>query len=320
MTDLTVLLTRIYDASAVASLRADFPEVRFIQLPEDATVPAEGRRAEVLLRCLMSKPQLQGVLRDAPGIRWIHTCTAGFDQLLVPEIAERSLVVTRSARAQNIQMAEFVIGYLLVVSKRFPALLRSQAARAWEPPDLDDLAGKTIGIVGAGAIGVEVARRCAAMDMRVLGIKRTPEPLPCFDRVLPPAGLPEVLAASDFVLLAVPLTVETRGMIAAPQLRMMKPSAYLLNVARGALIVEDDLVRALRERWIAGACLDAFTQEPLPPESPLWTLEGAIVTPHCSYRSPSGLARGLREFADNLRRYLHGEPLENRLKDLVLGY
>ena len=320
MSRLTVLVTSIYQPEHLAGLRASFPDVRFVQLTQDGAVPADGTKAEVLLRCYMSKPALRRVLTEAPGITWIHTCTAGFEQLLIPEIVERGLRVTRSANTQNVPMAEFVVGYLFLVSKRFPAQLRSQAKHEWHPPDPDELGGKTIGIVGAGAVGVEVARRCAALGMRVIGTKRTPAPLPHFDRVMPPDGVPALLAESDFVLLAVPLTVETQGMIAEAQLRMMKPTAWLINVARGALIVEADLIRALRERWIAGACLDAFVQEPLPPESPLWDLDSLILTPHSSYSSPLGMPRGLEEFNANLRRYLNGQPLANPLKDPVLGY
>lgn len=320
MSRLTVLVTSIYQPEHLAGLRASFPDVRFVQLSQDGAVPADGTDADVLLRCYMSKPALRRVLTEAPRIKWIHTCTAGFDQLLIPEIVERGLRVTRSANTQNVPMAEFVIGYLFLVSKRFPELLRSQAKREWRPPDPDELGGKTIGIVGAGAVGVEVARRCAALSMRVIGTKRTPAPLPYFERVLPPGGLPELLAESDFVLLAVPLTSETQGMMAETQFRMMKPTAWLINIARGALIVEADLIRALRERRIAGACLDAFAQEPLPPESPLWDLDNLILTPHSSYRSPLGMARGMEEFKANLRRYLNSEPLANPLKDPVLGY
>lgn len=317
---LTVLVTSIYQREHLDALRAAFPYVRFVQLPQEGPVPQAGEPAEALLRCYMAKPMLKRVLADAPGIKWIHTCTAGFDQLLIPEIIQRGLIVTRSAHTQDIPMAEFVLAYIFVVSKRFPELLRAQAAHEWRPPDPEELGGKTVGIVGAGAIGGEVARRCAALGMHVIGTKRTPESLPHFDQVLPPGRLPELLAQSDFVVMATPLTTETRGMIGETELRMMKPTAYLINVARGALIVEADLVRALREKWIAGACLDAFEREPLPSYSLLWSLDNVILTPHCSYRSPHSMARGLEEFKENLRRYVNGEPLLNRLKDAALGY
>lgn len=320
MPSLTVLLTNIFQPKHLATLRADYPDVAFVQLDAEGKMPPEGHDARVLFRCYMSKPDLQRVLREAPGIEWIHTCTAGFDQLLVPEISERGLIVTRSAGALNVPMAEFVLAYMLLVTKRFPGLFRAQAEHAWRPPDPDELGGKTVGIIGAGAIGVEVARRCAAMGMRVIGTKRTPTPLPYFDEVLGPDALMHVLEQSDFVLLACPLTSETRDMIGETELRAMKPDAYLLNIARGALIQEDVLIRALREGWIAGACLDAFVQEPLPPEHPFWDLENVVVTPHSSYRSPYSTDRAVEEFKANLRRFLEQAPLENQLKDLALGY
>jgi phosphoglycerate dehydrogenase-like enzyme len=217
-------------------------------------------------------------------------------------------------------MAEFVVAYILLMAKRLPDLLRAQMRHQWSPPEPDELGGRTVGIVGAGAVGTEVARRCAALGMRVIGTKRTPQPLPDFEQVLPPSGLPELLRASDYVVLTSPLTTETRGMIGEAELRAMKPTAYLLNVARGALIDEHVLTRALREHWIAGACLDAFVQEPLSPDSPLWDLENLVITPHTSYRSPNGTERGIASFVANLRRYLAGEPLEDPLKDASLGY
>ena len=159
-----------------------------------------------------------------------------------------------------------MVGCIFLMAKRYFMLMRLQAAKTWmrvphEPP-ADSVAGKTVGIVGTGAIGQEVAWRCDALGMRVLGLRRTPAPLPHFREVVGPAGLP-LLREADFLVLAAPLTSETRGLLGASELRQMKRSAYLINVGRGALTVEADLVRALRERWIAGACLDVFEQEPL---------------------------------------------------------
>jgi phosphoglycerate dehydrogenase-like enzyme len=202
-------------------------------------------------------------------------------------------------------------------------LLRLQAARTWmgvphEPP-ANPVTGKTVGIVGTGAIGREVAWRCQALGLRVLGLRRSPQPEPGFQEVVGPGELPSLLGASDFLVLAAPLTPETRGLLGEAELRMMKPSAYLINVARGALVVEDDLVRALREGWIAGACLDVFEREPLPPDNPLWGLENVMITPHYSYSSPDGIDRAVEEFEGNLARYQRGEPLANQY-DPERGY
>ncbi|MCC6180074.1 MAG: D-2-hydroxyacid dehydrogenase [Chloroflexi bacterium] len=318
---LTVLVANIYTPQQVADLRTTFPSVRFVQVHADGSVPEEGRDAEVILRCTMRKGPLLKALAEAPRLKWIHTCTAGFDWLMVPELAERGLLVTRSGNSLNIAMGEFVVGFMFLMTKRFPALLRSQAARRWEPPEPEEIAGKTVGIVGAGAVGGEVARRCVALGMRVIGTKRRPEPLPYFEDVMSPEeGLDVLLHESDFLVLAAPLTPETQGMIGLVQLERMKPTAYLINIARGALTVESELIEALRRGVIAGACIDAFETEPLPSDSPFWDLENVVVTPHCSYRSPLTMTRALEEFKTNLARYLTGEPLLHPLKDMVLGY
>jgi len=317
---LTVLVSHIYTAEQVEDLRTTFPETRFVQLNIEGAVPEEGRDAEAILRCTMRKGPLLRALAEAPGLKWIHTCTAGFDWLMVPELAERGLLVTRSGYSLNIAMSEFVVGYMFLMAKRFPEYLRSQASHRWESLEATELGGKTVGIVGAGAVGTEIARRCVALGMRVIGTKRTPEPQEFFEDMLPPSGLERLLRESDFLVLAAPLTPETQGMLGREQFAMMKPTAYLLNVARGALCVEDELIDALRNRIIAGACIDAFETEPLPADSPLWDIDNVVLTPHASYRSPLTMTRALEQFKTNLARYLKGEPLLHPLKDMALGY
>jgi phosphoglycerate dehydrogenase-like enzyme len=156
--------------------------------------------------------------------------------------------------------------------------------------------------------------------MRVLATKREPVALPYFEQVLPSAALPELLAQADYVAITAPLTPETKGMIGAAELRQMKPTAFLINVARGPLIDEEALLTALRERWIAGACLDVFEEEPLPADSPFWDLENVVITPHASWGSPYSMDYVLDEFIENLQRYLQGAPLLNLPKNLAFGY
>jgi phosphoglycerate dehydrogenase-like enzyme len=317
---LTVLLAAVIEDEQFSMLSDGFPGVRFVRLPKSGEVPGDAADAQVLFRCAMSKPQLKQALRDAPQLTWMHTCSAGFDQLLVPEIIERGLTVTRSAATHHIPISEWVIAYILTAAKRFPSLWKAQAEHRWSPPDTDEVGGKTVGIVGAGAIGAEVAKRCTALGMRVIATKRTPADSPLYEMVMPADQLPTLLAESDYVVLACPLTTETRGMIGERELRLMKPTAFLMNIARGALIVDDDLVRALREGWIAGAFLDAFQEEPLPADSQLWDVENLFITPHASYISRHFLERSTREFAENLRRYVDGEQLRNTLREPTLGY
>ncbi len=320
---LTVLVSSHFQAAHVDTLHAAFPDARFFQLAADGAVPPVGRDAEVLFRCGMPRPALHRTLADATGIRWIHSCTAGVEWLLVPEVVERGIALTRSVTTFTAPVAEWVVGCIFLCAKHYLMLARLQAQRIWmgvphEPP-ADSVHDKTVGIVGCGAIGQEIARRCAALGMRVLGLRRHPAPLPGFDAIVGPDGLPMLLREADFLILAAPLTSETRGMLGAAELRRMKPTAYLINVGRGALTVEADLIVALREGRIAGACLDVFEQEPLPPESPLWGLENVLITPHYSYSSPEGLERAVEEFGENLTHYLRGEPLAN-VYDRERGY
>lgn len=317
---LLVLATSMYSDEMLASLRQRLPGVDFMSLSLEGDVPDGGDRARVLLRCFMSKPALQRALAAAPSVEWIHTCTAGFDQLLIPEIEERDLRVTRSAATTHIPISEWVLACMLHLGKQLPLLAEAQAERRWAEPDPIEFYECTVGIIGAGAIGTEVARRCKGFGMRVIATKRTPVEDINYDLILPSEGLHDLLEQSDFIVVTCPLTTETRGLIGYQEMQMMKPTAYLVNIARGAIVVEDDLRRALEEGLIAGAALDVFTEEPLPPESPLWNTPRLMITPHSSFRSPNSSQRGLDEFVANMKRYLAGEPLMNLLKDAELGY
>ena len=320
MSDPKVLVSSVFEAEHLQILREEFPEITFVQLPKDGSVPPEGTDADVLLRCAMWKDELSRALQGASQVRWVHTSTAGFDWVLVPEVEERQIQVTRSAAAKAVPIAEYVVAFIFLVAKRLPDLARAQAARQWTSPEPEEVRGRTVGVVGAGAIGCEVARLCDGLGMRVLGTKRNPEPLLHFEEVLGADGLPLVLREADYVVLSCPLTPETEGLIGSPELRAMKANAYLINIARGGLVVEPDLQKALQEKWIAGACLDVFEDEPLPPESPLWELENLVITPHCSWGSPRSLDYVLDEFILNLKRYLEGKPLLNKPKNPSLGY
>jgi glyoxylate/hydroxypyruvate reductase A len=196
-------------------------------------------------------------------------------------------------------------------------LRHAQRLRQWEPAPPALLRGRTLGIVGLGSIGRAVARAARAFEMRVIGVNRSGRRIPEVERVFRRPALGEFLAASDYVLLAAPLTPETRGLIGNAELRAMRPEAWLVNVGRGGLIQEEALVRALHERWIAGAILDVFQSEPLPSDHPFWALPNAVVTPHIS--GPSDPAEIAPIFNDNLKRFLEGKTLRGRV-DLRRGY
>jgi phosphoglycerate dehydrogenase-like enzyme len=284
----------------------------------EVTEPLEG--ADVLfLRWGLSPEATRRLLARVPNLRWIHTISAGVDHLLFPELRESDAILTNASGVFNIPIAETVMAYILAVVKRLPEFWAHQREHRWEKLPLRELRGLTVGIVGLGDIGTEVARLCRAFGMRVLGLRRRPAPSDLADEVLPPDRLQDLLARSDFVVIAVPLTAETRGMIGRAELAAMKPDAWLVNISRGAIVDEEALIEALRAGRIGGACLDVFAEEPLPPESPLWDMPNVIITPHNSWSSPHIEEREIALFLENLRRYVAGEPLLN-VVDKQAGY
>ena len=253
----------------------------------------------------------------AERLRWLQAMGAGVDWALVPELPP-GVVVTRAPGVFGPWMAEYVLGWCLWVTQRMETYCRAQARRAWiqhVPPER--LAGKTIALVGLGDIGRVVARAARAQSMRVIGVTRSGRRVAGVDRVYRTPDLRRALAAADFVVLVVPLNEHTRGMIGAAELAAMRPTAWLLNIARGAIVDEGALIQALERHTIAGAILDVFATEPLPPEHPLWAVDNAVITPHISGPNmPEELAP---VFNDNLARYLAGRPLEH-VVDRRRGY
>jgi len=267
------------------------------------------------------------IVSSAPALRWLQLTSAGVDRLLDAPVVRSRVTVTTASGIHAVPISEYVIGAMLAFAKGFPRAMRAQGERAWRPYWPEELEQKVVGILGMGAIGARVALLCRALGMRVLAMRRSVEHRmtgegtgdPSVDEMLPPSELAYLLSESDYVVAAVPLTAETRGMIGEEQLRAMKPGAVIINIARGAIIDEQALVRALRGGWIAGAALDVFQPEPLPAESDLWGLENVILTPHISGGTPRYMARAVELFCENLRQYLAGEPLRN-VVDPARGY
>jgi phosphoglycerate dehydrogenase-like enzyme len=296
------------------------PDCDVIPIGPDGEITESLEGAEVLfLRWGLSPEATRRLLARVPNLRWIHTISAGVDHLLFPELRESEAILTNASGVFNVPIAETVMAYILAVVKRLPEFWAHQRERRWEKLPLRELRGLTVGIVGLGDIGTEVARLCRAFGMHVLGLRRRPAPSDLADEVLPPDRLQDLLARSDFVVIAVPLTAETRGMIGRAELAAMKPDAWLVNISRGAIVDEEALVEALKEGRIGGACLDVFAEEPLPPESPLWDMPNVIITPHNSWSSPHIEEREIALFLENLRRYVAGEPLLN-VVDKQAGY
>ncbi len=276
--------------------------------------------ADALLLRGVSNAGLDRLLGVARNLRWIHASSAGIEHLLDRDLRQRELVVTNSAGVYAIPIAEWVIFALLLIVKRGPELLAMQRERRWHgAPELDELGGKTLTILGAGGIGVEVAKRAAAFDMRVWGINRRGRHIPHVERVISGDGWRDALRETDFLVIATPLTPATRGLIGARELAMLPTHAWVINVARGAIVDEPALIDALRAQRIGGAALDVFETEPLPPDSPFWSLPNVLIWPHHSGSSPRADDRMLDLFIENVRRFMRGEALLN-VVDLEAGY
>jgi phosphoglycerate dehydrogenase-like enzyme len=260
-----------------------------------------------------------GLLSSMPKLRWVQAMTAGVEQWLgLPDLPPHlALTCARGTHLES--MPENIIGALLYVAKPYAAAVENQKLGKWAPSMAQPLAGKTLGILGVGAIGKEVARIAEALGLRVIGTRRHAQPVPHVAQIFPADRMPEVLAQSDYVLLLLPATRDTDNLIDAGRLAQMKRSAWLLNFGRGHLIRDDDLVAAVKAGTIAGAVLDVYRQEPLPGAHPFWKTAGIIVLPHIGGPHPQRDRVVARLFAENLRRYLEGQPLKE-IVDRDAGY
>jgi len=248
----------------------------------------------------------------------MQSLTGGCEQWLGAD-TPAAAVLTCARGTHRVQMSEHILAALFMCSKDLAGIVLDQAASRWRRRVNPTLSGATLGILGLGAIGVEVARLAAGLGMRVIGTKREPRAIPHVERVHPPAETDRVLAAADYLLLLLPSTSETRGIIDKAALARLQPTTWMLNFGRGDLVVDADLVAVARERRIAGAVLDVFTTEPLPVEHPFWTTPGIVVLPHVGGLHPErdGLVATL--WVENLRRFLDGQPLL-QVVDRARGY
>ena len=265
---------------------------------------------------------IQPIYGMAKNLRWIHALTAGVEFLLFPETQNSPVLISNSKGIHGIPMAEHVLGMMLSFTRRLPLLQQQQQKHLWQRPPIDDLQeinGKTMAVVGLGAIGREIARKAKAMDMRVVAAKREMTQEPFVDRLYRPEQLLEMLAEADFVVVALPLTDATNGLFGREQFAAMKTSAYFINVSRGAVVQEEPLLECLKAGRIAGAGLDVFVEEPLPETNPFWDLPNVIITPHLAAISPVYLDRAVKLFADNLSRYIADKPLLTPI-DKIRGY
>ena len=312
----------------VAVLYADAPP------PGMATVEASARvryaradelagaldGADILLVWDFTSSALAGAWPAADRLRWMHVAGAGVDRVLFPGLVESDVVLTNSRGIFDRPIAEYVLCLILGFAKDAATTFDLQRQHTWRHRETELVAAREVLVVGSGAIGREIARLLAAIGMAVRGVGRTPRPEdPDFGEVLAIGRLDEALPAADYVVVAAPLTEQTRGLIDAGRLARMKSTARLINIGRGPIVVEDDLAAALRSGQLAGAGLDVFAEEPLAPDSALWDLPGMVVSPHMSGDFIGWLDALAALFTDNFQRWLAGQPLRN-VVDKRLGY
>ncbi len=328
---LSPILSARYRSRDLERIRAAAPGARLVTVSVEGLADGPLDDVEVMLRGWLSSDAFDRLLVRAPRLSWVHSATSGVERALTPAARERGLVVTNARGVFSRPIAEYVLMMILSVSRRLPQLLELQRERTWQPLEGAELRDVTVGIVGLGSIGRAVGALATAFGCRVVAVRRRPDGEETgdpaektfgevmLDRVGGPETLPELLGESDFIVLAAPLTPETEDMINDETLALVKPGAWLINVARGRLIDERALLRALRDGPLGGAVLDTFRDEPLPPMSSFYDLPNVIVTPHTAWSSGRVLDRSVELFCDNLRHFAKGEPLLN-VVDPTAGY
>jgi phosphoglycerate dehydrogenase-like enzyme len=300
-------------------LRRDFPTVEFVDAAADAG--GDGiRDCEALFGSIPTPEQLE----TAAGLHWVQAYSAGINRFPLDRLRDRNILLTTASGAHVTQITENILGLMLAFAIRLPAFIRAQQAGHWERGEIAsgkfELAGSTLLVAGLGALGAGLAKRAKCLGMQVIGIRNRALPAPeGVDELVTRARLLTALPRADHVALCLPLTEETTGFLGELELRAMKPSAYVYNVGRGQSIDRAALLQALDQGWIAGAGLDVTDPEPLPADDPLWAYSNVILTQHTSGASRHQDRRVTDIFADNLRRYLKGEPLTN-VVDFDRGY
>jgi phosphoglycerate dehydrogenase-like enzyme len=279
--------------------------------------------AGVLFNWSGSLALFRNVFGICPNLRWVHSRSVGLERSLFPELVDSPVLLTNGSGVFSASLGEFALAAILYFAKDLRRMIRNQTAGVWEAFDVMPVTGHTVGIIGYGDIGRAIAARVRPLGMTVLALKRHASPTsgtdPLVEQTYSPERRMEMLSRCDYVVVAAPLTSETRGMIGGPEFAAMKPTAVAINVGRGPVINEEALVSALSNGRIKGAALDVFDQEPLPQGHPFYKLENVLLSPHCADHTPDWLDNAMRFFIEQFRRFRKGEPLLN-VVDKKLGY
>jgi len=280
-----------------------------------------GKDVTVILQWWGTREMLRVAAATCGKVRWIHSRAAGVDNLLFPELVESEVILTNGSGVFSPSLGEFVLAAILFFAKDLRRMVRNQTASVWEPFDVEEISGRTVGILGYGDIGRAVATRVRAMGMRVLATKRhLPElPDPLVERFYMPEARREMITLSDYIVATAPLTEETRHMISDSEFAVMKPTAVVINVGRGPVIDEAAALRALAAGQIKGAALDVFEHEPLPPGHPFYNLENVLLSPHCADHTADWQDQAMRFFLEQYSRFENNQRLQN-IVNKRLGY
>lgn len=305
----------------IPNVLAIVPDATFVTYNDDGELKGDGIGVDVLFRWFIKPPALARLVKQLPDLHWLHIPRAGVDNTLIPEVMERDLLITNSVGVHAAPISEFVLLYILSHAKCVASLLDLQAKKSWGSKHLpiNEIDGKTVLVIGTGKIGQAIITRCAAFGMNVIGSSRSGRPIAGANKVVGNGEWRSVLPEADYVVIAAPLTKETRHMFGAAEFALMKEDSYFINIARGEIADEDALLEALKNGPMAGAALDVFSTEPLPSDNPFWTQPNVFVTPHASWHSPDVQRRIFQLFYDNLKLYASHQPLFN-IVDKEAGY
>jgi D-2-hydroxyacid dehydrogenase (NADP+) len=309
----TAIIAHNIGEANVARLRREFPDIDFVVCLDETSFAAHAPQTEIVF----SKTVYREALQNAEQLRWVQAGTAGVEHWLALGLGQRGVRLSNSSGVHGTPMSEVILSMMLAFATGLHTLLRGLHDGPHQQTQVKrrvlaekfELAGQTVCIIGLGDIGGTLAKKCSRLGMKVLGVRRTQTPAPHVDELFTPAQRRDAIAQADHVALCLPLTDDTRAIVDEAELRAMRSTAYIYNVGRGASIAAAPLTRALQEGWIAGAGLDVTDPEPLPAESPLWQMPNVLLSLHTSGDSPQNADRITQRFAENLSRYLAGEPL-----------
>lgn len=322
MNPLTLLVVSKPDYGFLRYLE-DLPEETHIVVGNEVDMFREAAaKADVLLNVMSPLELVRNVWNLSPKLRWMHSFSAGVENSLFPELVASNVPLTNGRGVFSRSLGEFAMCGALYFTKKIPLMRKQQQEGRWENIDeVWELAGTTMGIVGYGTIGEWCARLARPFGMRVLAYRRRPDTIGdgLVDRTYGPGELGDMMAESDFVVVTLPITPETRGLVGDAEIRRMKPSAVLINVGRGPVVSESALAAALREGRIRGAALDVFDREPLPAGHPFYSMDNVLLSPHSADHTPGWTDNAMKFFVSNFRRFHAGQPLEN-LVDKGAGY